>query len=79
MTPVEKVAEAICLWDGGEWYGYLGSRECSRNRYRDMARAAFAILRDPELRAVAHTADKLGMDATKVAAVWMMMVDGMLE
>lgn len=37
---VEAAATQISLWDGCEWDSFLGSRECSRNRYRDMARAA---------------------------------------
>jgi hypothetical protein len=41
---VDKVAQAISLWDGDDWNGILGSRECSRNRYRAMARAAIAAM-----------------------------------
>lgn len=44
---IERVAKAICLWDGADWDGTLGSRECSRNRYRDTARAAIEAMREP--------------------------------
>lgn len=40
MSEIERVAQVICLWDGGDWDGVLGSRECSRDRYRAMAHAA---------------------------------------
>lgn len=37
---IERVAKAISLWDSNDWDGLLGSRECVRDRYRSMARAA---------------------------------------
>lgn len=44
MSEIEITAQAIALWDGADWHGRLGSRECSRDRYRAMARAAIEAL-----------------------------------
>ena len=44
---IDRVAKAICRWDGEDWNGPLGSRDCSRNRYRAMARAAIKAMRKP--------------------------------
>lgn len=45
---IERAAEAICLWDGGLWSGALGSRDVSRDRYRNQARAALTAALQPE-------------------------------
>lgn len=39
----------------------------------------FAAVREPDPHAVAAVADALKMDATKVAAVWMLMIDEALK
>jgi hypothetical protein len=36
-------------------------------------------MREPDPKAVAAVADQLGMDATKVAAVWMLLIDEALK
>jgi hypothetical protein len=42
IDTIELMAMAIAKQDGSEWDGQLGGRECSRNKYRDLARAAQA-------------------------------------
>lgn len=84
---VERVAQAIALWDGTEWGGFLGSRECSRNRYRDMARAAIEAMRDPTLEmqaAVAFDHDiQCGLDDCNKHDIpdkaWRIMIDAALK
>lgn len=55
------MAITIALWDGCDWDSYLGRRECSRNRYRDMAAAALQAIREP-------TPDMLAAYATALRA-----------
>jgi hypothetical protein len=43
---IERMAEAIAKWDGTDWHDQLGRRECSRDRYRAMARAAADAMSD---------------------------------
>lgn len=42
--------------------------------YYNSAKSALAAMQIPTNRMVAAAADELGMDATKVAAVWMIMI-----
>lgn len=45
-----------------------------KGRTERRKRMLFAI-REPDAKAVCHVADKLNIDATKVASVWILMID----
>lgn len=64
----------------GEMRARLSSvvKECDIHGL-DWNQTAYEVLRAmqiPSNRAVAHAADKLQMDPTKVAAVWMCIIEG---
>jgi hypothetical protein len=50
---IERVAQAIALWDGSSWEGAIGGREAVRDRYRNMARAAITAMSEPTVEMVA--------------------------
>lgn len=77
LTTLERVALAIHISDigGNKWH--VAPR--LRTLWFKRAGAALKSLREPSPRAVARTADAMQMDATKVAGVWMTMVDAMLK
>ena len=58
-----------------ETMGYLIKDDISPYPALDHARKVLKAIHEPDPNVVAAVADKLQMDATKVAAVWMLMVE----
>lgn len=77
---IEKIAQAISLWDGDDWNGVLGSRDCSRNRYRDMARAAIEAMREAnDDICVAFYSEWRPSGMEEPREVWKAMIDAALN
>jgi len=68
MKTIETMAEAIMKYDG---------QIAGKSYYEEITKAALQSIHEPDPHAVAIVADRLQMDATKVAAVWMLMVEEM--
>ncbi len=78
MKTIETMAEAIFTGGMGN-VDYKNIPEAYKILYEKWAVHTLQSIHEPDPHVVAIVADKLKMDATKVAAVWMLMVEKCLE